>query len=62
MSGDQQVAKTQNPSVFFENIGDKVKNFSNTNGAANEEEEEAPPVQEIESLCMTCQKNVCTLL
>lgn len=57
MSVDEQVTRTQNPSEFFETIGDKVKNFGDTNGASNEAED-APPVQEIESLCMNCQQNV----
>lgn len=50
-----QVTKKQDPNEFFQTIGDKVKNFSETNGA---EDDDRPPVEEIESLCMTCGKNV----
>lgn len=63
MSGtDQnaQVTQKQNPSEFFEAIGDKVKNFDSTttNGDSAAADDDRPPVEEIESLCMNCGKNV----
>lgn len=50
----------QNPQEFFEAIGDKVKTFqSPQNGAADAKDDDEPrPVEEIESLCMNCGKNV----
>lgn len=51
-----KVTAKQDPKEFFETIGDKVKNFSETNGA---DEDDGPAVEEVESLCMTCGKNVC---
>lgn len=59
MSADDQNAQVtakQDPKEFFETIGDKVKNFSQTNGA--DDEDDGPAVEEVESLCMTCGKNV----
>lgn len=50
-----QVTKKQDPSEFFQTIGDKVKNFSQADGT---EDDERPAVEEVESLCMTCGKNV----
>lgn len=57
-SGDQQAQVTakQDPKEFFETIGDKVKNFSETNGA--DDDDDRPAVEEVESLCMNCGKNV----
>lgn len=64
MSEDQnvQVTKKETPSDFFEAIGGKVSNFSEpTNGDAPDEDER-PPVEEIESLCMNCRQNGITRL
>jgi zinc finger protein len=62
-----QVTKKQDPQEFFQAIGDKVKNFSAApdgeaapNSAAGADDER-PPVEEVESLCMNCGKNVSTL-
>ena len=54
-----QVTQKQDPQAFFEAIGDKVQNFSApaTNGA-DAVDDDRPPVEEIESLCMNCHKNV----
>lgn len=61
-SGDQQAQVTakQDPKEFFETIGDKVKNFSETNGA--DDDDDRPAVEEVESLCMNCGKNGVTRL
>lgn len=46
------------PSEFFESIGDKVETLApGADGAANGGDD-FQPVQEIESLCMNCGKNV----
>ena len=62
MSTDDQkaeVTQKQDPQEFFQAIGDKVKNFSSPqNGDAAKDDDERPPVEEIESLCMNCGKNV----
>jgi zinc finger protein len=47
----------QTPQEFFETIGNKVKNLAPTaDGEQNDDDERA--VEEIESLCMNCGKNV----
>jgi zinc finger protein len=52
-----QVTKTQNPDQFFQAIGNKVEDLAPaTNGA--DTSDDRPPVEEIESLCMNCGKNV----
>lgn len=48
----------QTPEEFFETIGNKVKDFAPESGAGQDDEEERRPVEEIESLCMNCGKNV----
>lgn len=55
-----QVTQKQDPQEFFQTIGDKVKNFSSpqNDDAAKDDEDERPPVEEVESLCMNCGKNV----
>lgn len=62
-----QVTKKQDPQEFFQTIGDKVKNFSAApdgedapNSATGAADDERPPVEEVESLCMNCGKNVST--
>lgn len=69
MSSDEipaQVTKTEQPQEFFQAIGDKVKNFSETKDATatetQDDDDERPPVEEIESLCMNCGKNGTTRL
>lgn len=45
------------PDEFFQTIGDKVKNFAPAaEGVEDADDERA--VEEIESLCMNCGKNV----
>ena len=47
------------PQEFFETIGDKVKNLAPATTSADDAEDDEPPaVEEIESLCMNCGKNV----
>ncbi|KID98005.1 zinc finger protein zpr1, partial [Metarhizium majus ARSEF 297] len=63
MSGDdKKVETTQNPTEFFESIGNKVAGFSATSNDATQEDEEYRPVEEIESLCMNCGENGVTRL
>ena len=47
----------QTPQEFFESIGDKVKNFAPA-AADTEDADDERAVEEIESLCMNCGKNV----
>lgn len=63
MSADDQnaqVTQKQDPQEFFQSIGDKVKNFSTPNG--DDGNDDRPPVEEVESLCMNCGKNVSDLM
>lgn len=55
-----QVTKKETPSDFFEAIGDKVSSLNQTtNGdVAHDDDDDRPPVEEIESLCMNCGQNV----
>lgn len=46
------------PQEFFETIGNKVQNFAPGANGAEEEEDDQRAVEEIESLCMNCGKNV----
>ncbi|KAF4123668.1 zinc finger protein [Geosmithia morbida] len=63
-----EVAKSQDPQQFFQAIGDKVQNLTPaTNGDAAQanggnDDDERPPVEEVESLCMNCGKNGITRL
>ncbi|KAH0602029.1 hypothetical protein MHUMG1_00908 [Metarhizium humberi] len=59
---DKKVETTQNPTEFFESIGNKVEGFSATANDATQEDEEYRPVEEIESLCMNCGENGVTRL
>ncbi|KFG87098.1 zinc finger protein zpr1 [Metarhizium anisopliae] len=59
---DKKVETTQNPTEFFESIGNKVEGFSATTNDATQEDEEYRPVEEIESLCMNCGENGVTRL
>ncbi|EFZ02185.1 ZPR1 zinc-finger domain protein [Metarhizium robertsii] len=59
---DKKVETTQNPTEFFESIGNKVAGFSATTNDATQEDEEYRPVEEIESLCMNCGENGVTRL
>lgn len=52
--GDR-VTQTQNPDQFFQAIGAKVESLA---PATNGEDEDRPPVEEVESLCMNCGENV----
>lgn len=47
---------TQNSSDFFQSIGSQVAGLDKD--AQGNEEEDVPPVEEIESLCMNCHDNV----
>jgi hypothetical protein len=54
-----QVTKKETPSDFFEAIGDKVSSLNQTtNGDVANDNDDRPPVEEIESLCMNCGENV----
>jgi zinc finger protein len=57
---DERTHVTQGPSEFFESIGNKVQNLtSGEDGAATTDgDDDFRPVEEIESLCMNCGKNV----
>ncbi|KAK8920006.1 hypothetical protein H634G_02778 [Metarhizium anisopliae BRIP 53293] len=59
---DKKVETTQNPTEFFESIGNKVEGFSATTNDATQGDEEYRPVEEIESLCMNCGENGVTRL
>ncbi|KAK2589435.1 nucleolar zinc-finger protein, partial [Conoideocrella luteorostrata] len=56
---DQKEETTLNPTEFFETIGNKVAGFSGAavQDGATTAEEEYRPVEEIESLCMSCGEN-----
>lgn len=55
MAAEEQ--KVQDPSEFFQSIGSKVEGLApKENGEADDED--FRPVEEIESLCMNCHKNV----
>lgn len=57
-STDQTKETKQSPADFFEAIGSRVEAMgTSTNGAATEDDD-VRPVDEIESLCMSCGKNV----
>ncbi|KAF5134969.1 Zinc finger protein ZPR1 [Metarhizium anisopliae] len=63
MSADDRKEETaQNPTEFFESIGNKAAGFSATTNDATQEDEEYRPVEEIESLCMNCGENGVTRL
>ncbi|KAG8426033.1 nucleolar zinc-finger protein [Metarhizium acridum] len=63
MSAEEKKEETtQNPTEFFESIGNKVAGFSATGNGATQEDEEYRPVEEIESLCMNCGENGVTRL
>lgn len=47
----------QTPEEFFQSIGDKVKNLAPAEAEAQNADDERA-VEEIESLCMNCGKNV----
>lgn len=53
-----QVTKKETPSDFFEAIGDKVSNLNQTTNGDVADDDDRPPVEEIESLCMNCGENV----
>lgn len=53
----EEVSK-QTPEEFFQSIGDKVKNFAPAASAEAENDDDERAVEEIESLCMNCGKNV----
>jgi hypothetical protein len=48
----------QNPEEFFQSIGDKVKNLAPAAAADAQNDDDERAVEEIESLCMNCGKNV----
>jgi hypothetical protein len=52
--------KAQNPTEFFESIGDRVESLAPaTEGAdGGDDDDDHRPVDEIESLCMNCGNNV----
>ena len=55
--GDNE-QKTQNPTEFFQSIGNKVESLApDANGTAADGDDERA-VEEVESLCMNCGKNV----
>ncbi|KEY66958.1 hypothetical protein S7711_05078 [Stachybotrys chartarum IBT 7711] len=61
-STDQTKQTVQSPADFFEAIGSRVEAMgTSTNGAATEDDD-VRPVDEIESLCMSCGKNGITRL
>ena len=52
-------ANKQTPQEFFESIGNKVKSLEPAaDGDQNADDDDARAVEEIESLCMNCGKNV----
>lgn len=53
-----QVVKKETPKDFFEAIGGKVSNFSEDTINGDADDDDRPPVEEIESLCMNCGENV----
>lgn len=55
---DKKEETTQNPTEFFESIGNKVEGVSATTNGATAEDDQYRPVEEIESLCMNCGENV----
>lgn len=60
MSIDEQPKSTtaQTPINFFESIGSKAQGLSTAMNGETANEDEIPPVDEIESLCMNCHENV----
>lgn len=48
----------QTPQEFFETIGNKVKNLAPTTDGEQNDDDDQRAVEEIESLCMNCGKNV----
>ena len=46
------------PQEFFETIGSKVQNLAPAQDGAEDAEDDQRAVEEIESLCMNCGKNV----
>jgi zinc finger protein len=63
---DDRVQVRQGPSEFFGSIGDKVQNLTPAQDATattnGEDDDEPRAVEEIESLCMSCGKNVSSIL
>ncbi|OAQ61025.2 zinc finger protein zpr1 [Pochonia chlamydosporia 170] len=59
---DKKEETTQNPTEFFESIGNKVEGVSATTNGATAEDDQYRPVEEIESLCMNCGENGVTRL
>ncbi len=53
-----QVTKDETPPELFDAIGNKVSAIGDTADGDNSADGEIPPVDEIESLCMNCGKNV----
>lgn len=47
---------TQTPTDFFQSIGSQVAGLDKD--VQGTEEDDVPPVEEIESLCMNCHDNV----
>lgn len=60
MAADEsKITSTQGPSEFFESIGDRVETLAPAaDGADGADQDGFRPVDEIESLCMNCGKNV----
>lgn len=58
-AGDEKGSVSQDPAEFFKSIGDKVDAVSGLPNGAITEDEGHRPVEEIESLCMSCGENVC---
>ena len=57
-----QVTKTETPSDFFQAIGDKVSGLNGNITNGDSAEDDHPPVEEVESLCMNCGENGVTRL
>lgn len=53
-----QVTKTETSSDFFQAIGDKVSGLNGNITNGDTAEDDHPPVEEVESLCMNCGENV----
>lgn len=60
MASPDRVTQTLNPNEFFESIGSKVESLEPATNGVNgtHDEDELRPVEEIESLCMSCGENV----